>query len=87
MCCQRLWVLRTEELGIIRKANVDQAGNGALFHASLLRCGVERGVLDRVAIDLANVQVIADFLLMLRWDVVCGAPDLLLRWRYMLGFD
>jgi hypothetical protein len=40
-------------------------------------CDVEIGELDAVAVDLAQVEVLAHFGYVLLRDVVCGAPDAL----------
>lgn len=40
-------------------------------------CGMEGRELDAVAVDFADVEILADFRDVLRGDVVCGAPDAL----------
>lgn len=66
------WILRTEELGILREPDVDEAAE-----RGAMRGGVEGRELDAVPVDLADVEVLSDFCDFGGGDVVCGAPDAL----------
>ena len=64
MLSQSLWILRAKELRIVWQANIHETFNGFhwLFLLLVIACGeVERRVLHAVAIDLAYVEVLADF--------------------------
>ena len=70
MLCQFLGILWTNELWIFGRADVDRASDvcGAV-------CGMEVCVVDAVAVDFTDVEVLLDFLGFFRFDAVGCAPD------------
>lgn len=75
--CESGGILRAEELRVRRKPDIDQAPEGLRTRSRGRWGGVEGRELDRVAIDLADVEVGTDFGDFGRGDVVGGAPDAL----------
>lgn len=83
--CQRLRILRANELIIIGCANVDQCLDGALetrHKGRIDRVETGRGedwvegrVVDGVSIDLADVEVLLHFVDSVRVDPIGHAPD------------
>lgn len=65
-----LGILRTDELLIVRSADINQStdGRGAIGR-------MERGVVYSVAVDLANIEVFFDLGNFVRDDTVGNAPD------------
>jgi len=97
MLGQCLRILRTQELRIVGKTNVHQTLDLLGQVAFGIRCRVhglvrgghvliERGVLDAVAVDLSNVEVLLNFGDVSRWNAVCGTPDSRGSGRMLLRF-
>ena len=80
MLGQFLRVLGADELVVVRGADVDEGLDGTVVRreerAVRLGRGVERRVVDRVPVDLADVEIIFDFGDALGDDAVGDAPDL-----------
>ncbi|KAL2019216.1 hypothetical protein VTK56DRAFT_9943 [Thermocarpiscus australiensis] len=77
--CQLLRVLRPDELLVVGRADVDERLEGPVLREDLrvdARRRVEGCVVDRVAVDLADVEVLFHFGDPLRGDAVGDAPHL-----------
>lgn len=70
MLRQRLWVLGADELVVVGGADVDERADRRTG-----RGRVEGRVVDRVAVDLADVEVVLDFGDVGGEDAVSDAPD------------
>lgn len=78
-----LRVLRADELVVVRGADVDEGADGRGLGLSLAvgvdigfgGSGVEGRVMDGVAVDFANVQVVLDLGHLFGEDAVGDAPD------------
>lgn len=73
MLGELLGVLRADKLVIVRRANVDERLDG--LRAAVGR--VEGRVVDGVAVDLADVEILLDLGDLFRDDAVGDAPDAL----------
>jgi hypothetical protein len=78
---QRLRVLWPQKLRVLWKSNVHKTANRSrllLLRAIGGNCRRVKGrKLDRIAVDLADVEVLAHFCYFGSWDVVGCAPDAL----------
>lgn len=70
MLCQLLGVLRPYKLVVLRRSNVHQRPDGWRAISRM-----ERGVLDRVAIDFAYVEILTDLVDLRRFNSICRTPD------------
>lgn len=74
---ERLRILWSEKLRIVRESNVDQAIDRARKSMFAFEAGrrMERRVLHAISIDFAEIEILADFSNFCRRYAIGGAPD------------
>ena len=77
-----LRLLRSRELRVIWKSNVDQASDGSNLGAGR----VKLCVIDAIAINLSNPKVLLDLYHFRSFDAVCCTPDVIFH-RSMLAMS
>jgi hypothetical protein len=85
MLGKSLWVLWSKKLRIVWQADVYQAPNLLRNSGVTIRCVnsvvccrhvlIEGCILDAVAIDLSNIEILLHRRYMLRWNAVSCTPD------------
>lgn len=78
--CNIMRQQRAQELRIIWHADVDQTVD---IRSSRI-CGMELCVLDAVAVDFTDVEILSNLLDMVRLDVIRDTPDIVFVQRHVL---